>query len=292
LEDRDHFLFRIPESLKSEYRPWLRSNYNGWVDATLFDRMTAEQQSHPESVLGQDDAEVARSRRNLTMRIHIGGRPVWVKHFRPSGPVDRFVYAVRPGKAVYAWNAAMALTENGFCTPRPLIGLRSAGSLGGADGIIAFEEIADHRPLDRAVSDESLDASGRDRLMSELGMCLRRFHDLGFRHRDLRQGNILASATGDRWSFCFLDLNRLRVQAPLTRMQRLREVEKLNLTGDGLEAFFSAYMPESGSRDTASLYTRRVDYAHRLEQLPLGKVIRKAWYYTWEVRTFSRARRP
>ena len=254
--------------------------------------MTAGQQVDPESLLRGDDAEVVRSRRNLTVRIHVDSRPVWVKHFRPSDPVDRFVYAVRPGKAVYAWNAAMALIENGFCTPRPLIGLRSAGRLGGAAGIVAFEEIADHRPLRRVLGDESLDARGRDRVMSELGMCLRRFHDLGFRHRDLRQGNILASPAGDRWSFCFLDLNRLRIQPPLTRIQRLREVEKLNLAPERLEAFFNTYMPEDDARDAAVRYRRRVDYADHLERLPLGKVLRKAWYYTWEIRTFSRARRP
>lgn len=292
MEDRDHFLFRIPESLKGEYRPWLGSGYNGWVDAVLYDRMTPGQRSEAENLLRQEDAEVVRSQRNLTVRVHIDRRPVWVKHFRPSDPIDRLVYAVRPGKAVYAWNAAMALLESGFCTPRPLIGLRAAEPLGGAAGIVAFEDVADHGPLQRVLMDESPESSTRNQVMGELGACLRRFHDLGFRHRDLRQGNILAGWHNGRVSFCFLDLNRLRIQAPLTKIQRLREVEKLNLPREGLESFFEAYMPGSNSEQMAEVYQRRVDYADRLERLPLGKLIRKAWYYSWELRAFSRARRP
>lgn len=292
MEDRDHFLFRIPESLKSEYRTWLVPEYNGWVDAALYDRLTPGQQSDPESLFAREDARIVRDRRNLTARVDVNGQPVWIKRFRPSDPVDRFVYAVRPGKAVYAWNAAMALIENGFCTPKPLIGLRSAGSLGGAAGIIAFEEIAGHFPLRRMLVDERLEAAARERFMNALGACLRRFHDQGFRHRDLRQGNILAAPMDGSWSFCFLDLNRLRIQVPLSRIQRLREVEKLHLPAAGLEPFFEAYMPEVSSGTMAGVYRRRVGYADRLERLPMGRVIRKAWYYSWELRAFSRARRP
>ncbi len=292
MEDRDHLLFRIPDSLKDRYRTWLGPAYNGWVDNALFARMSADQQSDPESLLRQADRTVARDHRNFTVRIHIDGRPVWVKQFRPSGPLDRFIYSVRPGKAVYAWNAAMALIENDFRTPRPLIGLRSAGRLGGAAGIAAFEDIAGHGSLREVLTEAPPGSSSRGRVMSELGACLRRFHDLGFRHRDLRQGNILATASDEGWSFWFLDLNRLRIQPPLTRIQRLREVEKLHLPVDGLESFFAAYIPDADSGKLAAEYNHRVEYAERLERLPLGRLLRKAWYYSWELRAFSRARRP
>lgn len=233
-----------------------------------------------------------RDRRNLTVRVDLAGRPLWIKRFRADGPVDRTVYAARAGKAAYAWNAAMALMEQGFHTPRPLLGLRRTGRLGGAEGIAAFEDAGEHASLRELLSAGSLEPAARNRLMSELGDCLRRFHDLGFRHRDLRQGNILVSPSGDGWSFSFVDLNRLRVQDPLTGIQRLREVEKLNLPAAGLEPFFGAYAPDRDSGEMARAYRSRVDYAERLDRLPFGKVLRKTWYYSWELRTFSRARRP
>lgn len=292
MENRANRLFRIPESLKSEYRPWVTPEYRGWVDAAFFGSMTPGQRSDPDSLYQQDGAEVVRDKRNLTVRVCVGRRAVWVKRFRPSDPVDRIVYAARPGKAVYAWNAAMALIENGFCTPRPLFGLRSAGPQGGASGIAAFEDIVDHVPLWQLLNDESTEGSARYRILAELGTCLRRFHDLGFRHRDLRQGNILAAPGDGGWSFCFLDLNRLRVQPPLTTIQRLREVERLHLPGGGLESFFDAYMPDADSETMAAAYTARVDHADGLGRLPAGRLIRKAWYYSWELRAFSRARRP
>lgn len=292
MEDRDHFLFRIPETWREAYRPWLTPTYNGWVDAALFDNLTQRQQSDPEALFRRDDVEVVRRDRNLTVRIPIDQRVIWLKRFRPSNPVDRFVYAVRPGKAVYAWNAAMALLDNGFATPRPVIGLRAAGRAGGAAGIVAFEDMTGYQPVRQLLNDNGMPASRRRRLMLDLGACLKRFHDLGFRHRDLRQGNILAAPGADCWSFSLLDLNRLRVQSPLTTIQRIREVEKLNLSVEDMTSFFESYMPDSDARRMAVFCAGRISFTDRLERLPLGKLFRKAWYYWWEVRAFSRARRP
>lgn len=292
MQDRVHALFRIPEKCRQTYRPWLTPRYEGWVDRALLDVLTPSQKSDPETLLQRQGREVAHSKRNLTVRTRVKGGALWVKRFRPASPVDRLVYAARPGKAVYAWNAAMALLENGFDTPRPRVGLRRAGRLGGAAGIIGFDEAAGYTTLREVLDGEPGARAELGSVMRALGSCLRRFHDLGFRHRDLRTRNILAAPNGDGWSFCFLDLNRLRVQPPLTTTQRLREVERLNLPEEGLAAFFETYMPGGDGARLAALYTGRVRYAERLERLPAGGLIRKAWYYWWEMRAFSRARRP
>lgn len=292
MQDRDHFLFRIPETWHEAYCPWLTPTYNGWVDAALLDSLTPRQRADPEALFRRDDVEVARRKRNVTVRIHVGQKPVWLKRFRPANPIDRFIYAVRPGKAVYAWNAAMALLDNGFATPRPLIGLRCAGRAGGAAGIVAFEDMTDYETVRQLLNEDGLPAPRRERLILDLGAYLKRFHDLGFRHRDLRQGNILAAPGTDCWSFSLLDLNRLRVQPPLSTIQRIREVEKLNLSMEDMVLFFETYMPDSDTRGMAVFCAGRISFADRLERLPVGKLLRKAWYYWWELRAFSRARRP
>lgn len=284
--------FRIPESLKGEYRRWKARQFEGWGEAALMDRLARDQVSRPERLFKLPGTRIVRDRRNLTARISIDGRPVWIKRFRSSGALDRFIYGAGPGKAAYAWNAAMALMRRGFCTPKPLIGLRRTGQGGGVEGVVAFEELGGCVSLSRMLADDSLDTAGRTNLMNDLGDGLRRFHDSGFRHRDLRQGNILIARSGERWTVCFLDLNRLRIQKPLTRMQRLREVEKLNLPVKDLPFFFDAYMPQENSTEMATIYRNRVLFADYLEHLPLGKLIRKAWYYSWELRAFSPARRP
>jgi len=284
--------FRVPASLADRYRRWPDDRFDGWVDAAFFERMTPGQRSDPGGLLRHDGAEIVRSRRNVTARVTVDRQPVWVKRFQSSGAIDRLVYAPRPGKAVYAWNAAMALLDHDLCTPRPLLGLRSAGSFGGAAGIAVFEDMADHLSLQDLLTVSALDDAALDRAAAALGGCLRGLHDLGFRHRDLRQGNILAAPGDDSWMFCFLDLNRLRVQPPLNTIQRLREVERLNLPAEVLEAFFAAYMPYADTAVMAAKYKARVAYARGLERLPLGRLIRKAWYYSWELRAFSRARRP
>jgi tRNA A-37 threonylcarbamoyl transferase component Bud32 len=292
LSNAQRSLFRISEPLKPHYRQWCTPGFEGWVDVALFDELAPDQVSKPRHLFKLPGAEVVRDRRNLTAKVSIGDRPAWIKLFRPSGALDRLLYARRSGKAVYAWNAAMALMEAGFCTPRPLIGLRRTGTDGGAEGIVAFEDLGGHVSLARLLADESPDTDAHAKLMFALGECLRSFHDHGFRHRDLRRGNILVAHSGDGWSFCFLDLNRLRIQRRLNSMQRLREVEKLNLPALDLPMFFDAYMPDENSARMAETYRERVEYADHLEHLPQGRLVRKAWYYVWELRTFSFARRP
>lgn len=284
--------FRISDPLKPHYRRWSAPGYEGWVDTDLFNRLTPDQLSKPRRLFKLPGARVVRDRRNLTARVSIGDRAVWIKLFRPADVLDRFLYARRVGKAANAWNAAMALMSAGFCTPRPIIGLRRNGKQGGAEGIVAFEDLGGHVSLERLLADESADPAAHAKLMFALGECLRQFHDQGFRHRDLRRGNILVARSGDGWTFCFLDLNRLRIQRRLSYMQRLREVEKLNLPALDLAAFFDAYMPDENSTRMADIYRDRVEYADHLEHLPHGRLFRKAWYYGWELRTFSFARRP
>lgn len=291
-QDRDHFLFRIPPASRHVYRAWLTRDYKGWIDTALFGQLDAALRQDPESLLRDPGARVVRSRRNLTLRLWVAGRPLWLKRFRPAGPVDHFVYAVRPGKAVYAWNAAMALRERGFHTPRPLVGLRAAGRLGGAAGIVAFEEVAAGQALDHWLTRLPPASARRGRLLAALGAELKRFHDQGLRHRDLRQGNIFASRAGPDWVFHYLDLNRLRVQAPLDTTQRLRELERLKLPDADLAAFFATCMPDCDVAVMAAAYRDRVGFAARLEHLPLGRLAYKTWYYCWELRAFSRARRP
>lgn len=284
--------FRIPQSLRDQYCAWAATDFEGWVDTALFDGLDPAVRAAPAKLLTLPDSRIVRDARNVTVSATLAGRRMWIKRFQPSSAVDRMMYAPGSGKAAYAWNASMALAEAGFCAPRPLIGLRGTGRLGGAEGIVALEDIDKGTPLGDLLADEAVPAADREGLLRSLGRCLKRFHDTGFRHRDLRRGNILAVRANDGWSFCFLDLNRLRVQAPLSCVQRLREVERLKLPENGLTEFFDAYMPERDSAAAAASYRERTAYADKLESRPLGRLLRKTWYYCWEVRAFSRTRRP
>jgi len=271
---------------------WRGQGYEGWIDQALWMALTARQASSPDDLFEIDGAEVVRSRRNLTVRVALDDTTVWLKRFRAGSMLERIIYGPKPGKAAYAWNAAMALREHGFCTPAPVIGLRAAGRWGGAAGIVGFEDLGDGASLRSLLADNALPVDERESLLRELGGCLRRFHDLGFRHRDLRKGNVLVRGRGAARTFCFLDLNRLRVQKPLSTVQRLREVEKLNLPAETLTAFFDAYMPDRNSGTMAAACVERVSFANKLGRLPLGKLLMKTWYYAWELRAYSRARRP
>jgi len=283
-----HAQFYIPPDIHHLYRPFASDRFDGWIDARLFAALPEALRATPLRVAQSTDAERVREARNLTVTTTLAGRRVWVKIFRPAGAMSWLQYALRRGKAVAAWNAAFALRSQDLRSPRPLWGLRRRGRCGGAIGMLAVEDEPNSVNLD-----ELLTANGEDQahLLHSLGQFVGRVHTAGFLHRDLRRSNILVRDLGDHFEFALLDVNRLQRYRRLTAGLRLRELERLRLTGPAGKFFFNGYAPRA--KDAQRLnhqYQRRLHIAARLESLPrpLRKVVKKLWYYSSERPTLRR----
>ena len=123
--------------------------------------------------------------------------------------------------------------------------------------------------------------------MRQLGEFVARLHDYGFRHRDLRRGNVLVQKySDDSCRFFLVDVNRLQRYESLNWIQRIRELERLSLVGPEAEWFFEGYGADKSVENVVVDYRRRVRYAETLETRRLGRFRRKLWYYFWELRAY------
>ena len=82
----------------------------------------------------------------------------------------------------------------------------------------------------------------RDEILRRIGRFTAGLHKRGVLHGDYSGGNILFNADGTRIQI--VDLNRLRFCGHLTREQRLRNFERLNIDRSALETLARAYAKE------------------------------------------------
>jgi len=278
-------LFSIPAHLCQQYCRWTTPNWDGWIDSNLFEMLPEFVRANPEEIVVLPESSVVRDARNLLNRVSVGETDVWLKRFRAAHAVDAAVYAFRAGKCVQSWNKSFALIACGFDVPKPLLGLRRRGVGQGAVGLFGSQHV-ESTPL-RSFLSESHPEEDMMTLMRQLGVFVARLHDHGFRHRDLRRGNVLVQkSSDDSYRFFLVDVNRLQRYESLNWIQRIRELERLFLVGPEAEWFFEGYGTDQSIGQAVIDYRRRVRYAEALENRRLGRLRKKLWYYFWELRAY------
>jgi serine/threonine protein kinase len=288
-------LFGIPDKFQDKYRPLANDTMEGVIDLDICSCFPAHVRDNPLKALSLSQSQTVRDARNVTSRVRIKNNSseydVWVKEFRPRSVTEWLQYAFRPGKAVQAWNAALGLNVRGIGTPRPLIGLRKRGRTGGAQGLLVVEHIPNSEELRELLRADRLSPERRCELIEALARFLSKFHNSGFRHRDLRRGNVLVRESPVKeFEFYLIDLNRLRRYTRLTTPQRLRELERLSLDDDDIPAFFCAYTFSGvDSRSAENLYRKNLARLKRIDGLPkpMNRLTRKIWYYFQELRLYG-----
>ena len=268
-------LFSIPAHLCQQYCRWTTPNWDGWIDSNLFEMLPEFVRENPEEIVVLPESSVVRDARNLLNRVSVGEADVWLKRFRAAHAVDAAVYAFRAGKCVQSWNKSFALMACGFDVPKPLLGLRRRGVGQGAVGLFGSQHV-ESTPL-RSFLSESHSNEDMMTLMRQLGVFVARLHDHGFRHRDLRRGNVLVQkSSDDSYRFFLVDVNRLQRYESLNWIQRIRELERLFLVGSEAEWFFEGYGTDQSIEQAVIDYRRRVRYAEALENRRLGRLRKKA----------------
>ena len=275
----------MPDRFRGCYCRWETGSWYGWVDSGLYEHLPDPVRQDPEKLLTLPQSVPVRDARNLLQRLRIGETELWLKHFGKAHVIDAAVYAFRAGKSAQSWNKSLALIAAGFDVPRPLFGLRGRGIGQGMLGLFGSQHVNAVPLQDLMVVTGPKQSQAS--LMRQLGSFLARLHDQGFRHRDLRQGNLLVQQCADStFRFFLIDVNRLQRYGSLNWTQRIRELERLFLVGPEAEWFFEGYAADKDATQVARDYRRRVRYAEDLEYRSLGRLRRKLWYYLWELRAF------
>ena len=159
--------------------------------------------------------EIIYDARNQIRRMSApDGTLLCVKRFRRPAWPNRIIYTfLRPSKAQRAYDNAFTLLQHQVPTPAPVAYLlfRSNGLLSDAYLVTSF---CPFRRSFYELGEGGLD--GREDLVRAFAVFSARLHQEGILHLDYSPGNILFDGQDGRWSFCLVDINRLRIGGPVS----------------------------------------------------------------------------
>ena len=159
------------------------------------------------------------------------GRPAVLKRDRRAGHRGPGRGLIVPTRATAAFRKGHALLARGIATARPAAAadLWRRGAV--ADSLLVTEAV-DGEPLSDWLRRGPAPALRR-RLARDLAQMLRRMHDAGFLHRDLKAPNILVSPRGGAGVRPVLvDLDGLRQAIRVSAWRRARDLMRLSVSLD------------------------------------------------------------
>jgi heptose I phosphotransferase len=237
----------------------------------------------------------------LTSRVSWDGvGPVLLKVHRTRSLGERLLSLVRRGRARAEWDAARFLAAAGLPVPAALaVGeQRGLGLLG--TSFYAARFLDSMRPVDAVLPD--LEPEARRTLLERLAVLLRRMHDIGFDHRDLHAGNLLAGkGPADRCELVVTDLHRSRSGAAVgARARRAALAQWLHslrtwLDRDARAAWLGAYLGATRAGEVgayAADIERRIARFERIRRRSRGKrCLKESTVYTRDIGAGWGARR-
>ncbi|MBM4016732.1 MAG: hypothetical protein FJ288_00140 [Planctomycetes bacterium] len=159
------------------------------------------------------------------------GRAVVLKRDKRAGRRTPGHGLLAPTRATAAFRKGHALLVRGVATARPVaaVMLWNRGAI--ADSLFLAEPVAGV-PLSEWLR-RGPEAALRRRMARDLAHLLRRLHDAGFSHRDLKAPNILVSTpAGPAARPVLVDLDGLRYSGGVSARRRARDIMRLGVSLD------------------------------------------------------------
>jgi len=188
----------------------------------------------PESLFYTKDARIIKDSRTTSSLLISpeGVEPgVYLKRFNVKAVLHPVKHLFKRSRAEAVWRAAHAMLARGVPTPRPRMYLehRRSGFLG--KSYFAADMVPGAVDLDTYLSAHANDLSrdGKKSVIRMLARELRKMHDRGVAHGDLKAKNILiTSRDGIANGVLFVDLDAVRISPGLTQNERCRDLARLN----------------------------------------------------------------
>lgn len=168
----------------------------------------------------------SRSSTVAELDLRVGGsvRRVILKRFRVTAWHDPFTALVRPTAALRSWRTGHALIDARLLTARPLAMWHHVRAELPYDGYLLTEKINDARELHKYLRSANRLAV-RD-CIDRVARLIAALHHRGWRHRDLKAGNVLVTSTGE---VCLIDLVGVSRGRP-SPDRRARDLSRLNVS--------------------------------------------------------------
>lgn len=223
-------------------------------------RCTPEAATALEELLPDPDLTLSRGEeivslwRGITtskLRVRFGDRDYFLKRYNCTGWGYRLKNALRPSRAVRAWQAVELFLAHGVPTPVPLLCLeeRRLRLLGRAYLLFPFVAEEGGNFLDLW---PHLDDAKRRMCLELLGVMLGKMHRQGLLHGDLNWRNIVAVREDDSFRFWLVDLDGSVLASPsparawddLTHF--VRDMTRAQLDEGTREVFFASWRRATG----------------------------------------------
>ena len=206
------------------------------------------------AVLDEDpDRALKRSAETAVTAVDVAGHSLCVKEFRCRGRLRALKDLVRPSPAWRSWKAGRAMRSLGLPAPRCLaIVLRRAADLAGSSFLV-MERLADVLGVDHYVRRQlrAMPFDRRRALVLEAAALMRRLHEKGVWHSDLKASNLLVRERGEGWEFFLVDLAAVRVGCAVAVRERVKSLAQLHasvpltVSRTNRLRFFRAYASEA-----------------------------------------------
>jgi tRNA A-37 threonylcarbamoyl transferase component Bud32 len=159
-------------------------------------------------------------------------RNVCVKHYFYRGLKYLLKSTAIKSRAVKSWIAGNGLLVRGMSTPVPLaLAERKFGPFI-YESFLISEWLSDVRELNdyiRYINQQGLSSADKTSFIQCVATAIRNLHEKGVYHADLKSTNILVREEGPRrWSFHFIDLERVKFKKNLTFRERANNLAQIN----------------------------------------------------------------
>ncbi len=193
-----------------------------------------------------NNGETIKDGRNEIKVVDFDNLKLCIKSFNKVTVFNRYMYSwFRPTKAKRSYKVACRLKELGINTPEPVGYVEVYGKLGVLKNAYYVSLYFEHEFDMNDVLEKPIDCQEKilSAFASEMATVL---HPAGAWHNDLNGGNILINKIGeDKWSFSFIDLNRLKFKSLILPVQGLANLKRMTDKPVALALLAEQYAIES-----------------------------------------------
>ena len=181
---------------------------------------------------GAEEKVLKEGRTSTVWRVvAAGGRPLIVKRHNRACERGLVHGVIGPSRSMAAFRHGHALLARGIATARPVAAADRRGGGAVRDTLVMAEVVAGE-PLSDWLR-RSPPAADRRRVVWKLAKMIRRMHDAGFSHRDLKAPNIIITpAGGPGGQPVLVDLDGLRERPYVSARRRARDLMRLSVSLD------------------------------------------------------------
>ena len=159
-------------------------------------------------------------------------RAVCVKHYFYRGLKYVLKSLAVKSRALKSWIAGNSLLVRGISTPLPLALVEKKYGPFIYESFLITEWLPDAPELNDYVAclhKQAVSAGEKRKFIQSLAMAIRNLHEKGIYHADLKSTNVLVREEGPgRWTFYFVDLERVKFKKNLTFMERANNLAQIN----------------------------------------------------------------